>query len=142
MLRRMLSARLVFPLCSLALAAGGCVYGELRQVLRTEVAAELDCPGVTVEPRNNEALRGSRDGDDQWKVRGCGVVRTYTCKAAGDETVTYGSTGCTYVDGDVDAPKLAVDTTEDLLDEDADGDGFESESPLSDDPDAVPADDI
>lgn len=130
MLPRMLSARLPLLLCSLTLAAGGCAYGELRQVLRAEVAAELDCPAVTVEPRNSEALRGSRDGDDQWKVRGCEVVRTYTCKAAGDEMVSYDDSGCSYVDGDVDAPKLATDESENLLDEDGGGDFQSDPEPL------------
>lgn len=119
MLRPMSFVRTVKSLGLLALlsglAAGGCAYGELRQVLRTEVAAELDCPSITVEPRNSEALRGARDGDDQWKVRGCGIVRTYTCAAAGDDMVSYDGSGCSYVDGDVDAPKLATDDSPDLL---------------------------
>lgn len=104
-----------------ALTLSACAYGELRQVLRAQVASELDCPGVTVEPRNVAALKGTRDGDDQWKVRGCGVVRTYTCGAEGDDLVSYGSPGCTFVDGDVDAPELSTDDGGDLLDEPATG---------------------
>ncbi|MDD9942143.1 MAG: hypothetical protein OXU20_13945 [Myxococcales bacterium] len=102
-------------LTCLGLTTSGCAYGELRQVLRNEVASEIDCGAVQVEPRNEAYLKGAREGDNDWKVRGCGVVRTYTCPPD-DGLVQYGSTGCTFVEGDADAPELAEDEGEDLLD--------------------------
>ena len=96
------------------MTVSGCAYGEIRHVLRNEVASELDCPSVSVEPRNPPYMQGAREGDNDWKVRGCGTVRTYTCPPD-DGMVAYGSTGCTFVDGDVDAPELAKDEGEDLL---------------------------
>ncbi|HKU40897.1 MAG TPA: hypothetical protein VJR89_22200 [Polyangiales bacterium] len=76
------------------LALSGCAYGELRQVLRAQVASETSCPDVTVE--NSPAYQpGYKPG--QYRVKGCGVERLYDCpKDTG--LVSYGAKVCTYTD--------------------------------------------
>lgn len=75
-------------------ALGGCAYGELRQVLRAQVASETSCGDVTVESSSAYAP-GHKPG--QYRVKGCGVDRIYDCPK--DEgLVSYGAKVCTYVD--------------------------------------------
>jgi hypothetical protein len=76
------------------LALGGCAYGELKQVLRAQVASETSCGDVTIEKASPYAP-GYKPG--QYRVKGCGVDRTYDCpKESG--LVSYGAKVCTYVD--------------------------------------------
>jgi hypothetical protein len=76
------------------LALGGCAYGELKQVLRAQVASEISCGDVTIE-RSSPYAPGYKPG--QYRVKGCGVDRTYECpKDTG--LVSYNSKICTYVD--------------------------------------------
>jgi hypothetical protein len=76
------------------LALVGCAYGELKQVLRAQVAAETSCGDVTIEPSSLYAP-GHKQG--QYRVKGCGVDRVYDCpKESG--LVAYGDKVCTYVD--------------------------------------------
>jgi hypothetical protein len=76
------------------LALVGCAYGELKQVLRAQVAAETSCGDVTIEPSSVYAP-GHKPG--QYRVRGCGVDRVYDCPKE-DGLVSYGDKVCTYVD--------------------------------------------
>jgi len=102
---RAMQARSAFSLV-LALACvavSGCAYGEVRQVIRAQFASELSCPEVTLRRRD---IWYSYDGPDQYKVEGCGVMRTYTCPAS-NGLVSYDEPACTWVEGDADAPKLA-----------------------------------
>lgn len=88
--------RLAFlPLiAALASMTGGCAYGELKQVLRAQVASEISCADVTVE-RSSFAQPGFKPG--QYHVKGCGVDRLYDCPKA-EGLVSYGSKVCTYTD--------------------------------------------
>jgi len=95
-----------------ALAGSGCAYGEVRQVVRAQFASELDCPEVVVKRR--DAWYG-REGH-QFKVTGCGVVRSYTCEQI-DGRVSYDEPACTWVEGDIDAPKMMAPKPEEALPE-------------------------
>jgi len=90
---------LVFGCASLV----GCAHGEVRQVIRAQFAAELSCPEVTLKKRDVWYVY---EGPDQYKVSGCGVMRTYTCPA-GDGMASYDEPACTWVAGDADAPQMA-----------------------------------
>ena len=81
----------------------GCAHGEVRQVIRAQFAAELSCPEVTLKKRDVWYVYES---PDQYKVSGCGVMRTYTCPA-GDGLASYDEPACTWVAGDADAPQMA-----------------------------------
>jgi hypothetical protein len=81
----------------------GCAHGEVRQVIRAQFASELSCPEVTLKKRDTWY---AYEGPDQYKVIGCGVVRTYTCPA-GDGMASYDEPACTWVNGDADAPQMA-----------------------------------
>jgi hypothetical protein len=76
------------------LAVAGCAYGELKQVLRAQVAAEASCPDVTIE--TSPAYQpGYKPG--MYHVKGCGVDRIYECpKDTG--LVSYGAEICTFKD--------------------------------------------
>lgn len=71
----------------------GCAYGEMRQVLRAQVASEADCPElkVTKVPAYAEGYT-----ENQYKVVGCGVDRVYTCNDSGG-LVEFGSADCKFV---------------------------------------------
>ena len=81
------------------LAGAGCAYGEVRQVIRAQFASETHCSEVQLKRRDTWY---AYDGPDQYKVIGCGQVRTYTCPASG--LVSYDKPACTWVNGDADAP--------------------------------------
>jgi hypothetical protein len=102
--------------------ASGCAYGEVRQVVRAQFASELDCPEVQIK-------RGY-DTPNQFKVFGCGVVRTYTCNDA-DGRVSYDEPACTWVNGDADAPQMAKPSPE-PGDEPLDEPPAAEEAPLED----------
>ena len=105
MLRRMLATRLAVKSLGLWMALGllACTpYGEVRQVIRAQFAAELDCRDVQVRKRD---VWYSFDSPYQYKVKGCGVLRTYSCPAGQPSTVSYDEPACTWVDGDADAPE-------------------------------------
>jgi hypothetical protein len=89
---------------TLAATLGGCAHGEVRQVIRAQFAAELSCREVSLRKRD---VWYSYDCPDQYKVSGCGVIRTYTCPA-GDGMASYDEPACTWVAGDADAPQLAT----------------------------------
>jgi hypothetical protein len=82
------------PLAASLGMLGGCAYGELRQVLRAQVASETSCGDVTVE---SSSVFAPGHKPNQFRVRGCGVDRTYDCPKA-DGLVSYGAKVCTYVD--------------------------------------------
>jgi hypothetical protein len=118
-----------------AFAASGCAYGEVRQVVRAQFASELNCPEVTVKKR--DAWYGY-ESPNQWKVSGCGVMRTYTCPKT-EGRISYDEPACTWVEGDADAPKVGGNKSGDAMDESEHLDG---EEPVEDegDGDAAPAD--
>src|SRR5262245_11896619 len=130
MLRAMQFRPLVLWLLGIgALAGAGCAYGDVRQVVRAQFASELDCPEVQLKRR--DAWYG-REGH-QFKVTGCGVVRTYTCEDV-DSRVSYDEPACTWVNGDIDAPQLMKPPAEEQpLDE---SEGLEAEPPPADEPPA------
>ncbi len=78
----------------LVVTLGGCAYGELRQVLRAQVASETSCGDVTVE---SSSVFAPGHKPNQFRVRGCGVDRTYDCPKE-EGLVSYGAKVCTYVD--------------------------------------------
>jgi hypothetical protein len=76
------------------LVLGGCAYGELKQVIRAQVASEASCPDVTIESAS-AFQPGYQPG--LYRVKGCGVDRIYECpKETG--LVSYGSKVCTFKD--------------------------------------------
>jgi len=91
-----------------AITSAGCAYGEMREVLRTSLASEHNCPEVKVVPQNRPHLRELQpEYNNQYRVTGCGLQRTYTCPA---ETglVEYGTAArCTFIEGDPNSPELA-----------------------------------
>lgn len=91
MLRGMSKPGLAFA-CSLIVCLGGCAYGEMRQVLRAQVASEADCPDLVVQ-KASPYLPGYQP--NQYTVQGCGIERVYTCKDD-DGLVKFGSADCTY----------------------------------------------
>jgi hypothetical protein len=88
---------------AVALMLFGCAYGAVRQVLRAQFASELHCGEVQIHHRD---AWYAYDGPDQYKVSGCGVVRTYTCPDT-KGLVSYDKPACSFVDGDADAPVMA-----------------------------------
>jgi hypothetical protein len=102
----------------LALASGpvvlsGCAYGELKQVLRAQVAAETSCGDVTIES-SPMFQPGHQPG--QYRVKGCGVDRTYNCPKE-DGLVSYGDKICTYVDSRSIKPPEPMPAADPTLDE-------------------------
>lgn len=100
MLRAMLIRGVVVS-CALVALASGCAYGPTRQVIRAQFASELSCPEVKLTKRN---AWYAEENPNQYKVTGCGVVRTYTC-TGDEELVSYDEPACTWVEGDADAPQ-------------------------------------
>jgi hypothetical protein len=133
MLRPMRSVALS-PLALLLLSTvSGCAYGELSQVLRTQVASEADCPEILVTKKGLKYFDEDPE-TDQYMVSGCGMLRTYTCPAA-DGLIKYGSEPCTFVEGDPDRPVMKA--PEPMTEGDPFGDGAPS---LDDEPPAYDAD--
>ena len=104
------AARTVFAL--IVLCTGGCAYGELRHVLRAQIASETDCTEVSVT-KSPAFLPGYKE--HQYVVKGCGVERIYTCQEGG--LTKYGHAPCTYVDSGAAAkppapPPASDDSTE------------------------------
>jgi hypothetical protein len=71
----------------------GCAYGEMRQVLRAQVASEANCPELKV---SKVPVYAEGYEENQYKVLGCGVDRLYTCQDSGG-LVKYGSADCKYI---------------------------------------------
>jgi hypothetical protein len=95
MLRRMFGTSAGFSrivTCAVFALVGGCAYGEMRDVLRAQVASESQCVELSVH--KTAAFRQGYQ-ENQYEVKGCGVERVYTCKQSG--LVAYGHAECTYV---------------------------------------------
>jgi hypothetical protein len=105
-------------LCVSLFAGLGCAYGEVRQVVRAQFASELDCPEVFILKRD---AWYQYENPNQFKVTGCGVMRTYTCPKEASGRVSYDEPACTWVEGDADAPKMAEPVPEDGAMQDAEG---------------------
>lgn len=123
MLRAMPSHRihicLLLIACCAVCAVSGCAYGEMRQVLRAQIATETDCAEILVEKKGVHYIQQK---ENKFKVTGCGILRTYTCPQE-DGLVEYGKPICNFVEGDSDAPKLAAEVAEGIEDPFADEDG-------------------
>ena len=73
----------------------GCAYGEMRQVLRAEVASEANCPELQV---TKVPVYAEGYAENQYKVLGCGIDRVYTCHDTDPGgLVKFGSADCKYV---------------------------------------------
>lgn len=140
----MLRAMSLRPLLVVALvvmfASLGCAYGEVRQVVRAQFASELDCPEVFILKRD---AWYQYENPNQFKVTGCGVMRTYTCPPDATGRVSYDEPACTWVEGDADAPKMAAPAPEDgALDESEGMEPLDEGAPADDATEpAPPADD-
>lgn len=77
------------------LTAAGCAYGNAQQVVHSQFAAELNCPDATIKARQTYD-EGYKDG--QYVVRGCNVVRTYSCPKS-DGLMSYDDKSCSFVNG-------------------------------------------
>jgi hypothetical protein len=115
MLRRMLKTEALMKRCAIAtlslIVVAGCAYGELKQVLRAQVAAETNCGDLTVET-TPIYMPGYKPG--QYRVKGCGVDRLYECPP--DEgLVSYGDTACKVATAA--APAAPAPAAEPALDE-------------------------
>jgi hypothetical protein len=113
--------------------ASGCAYGEVRQVIRAQFASEFNCPEVQLRKRDSWY---AQDNPNQFKVSGCGKIRTYTCdKEMG--LVSYDKPACKWVEGDADAPGAASSpsnpATESMPNDNAEP------SPPSDEPSSEPS---
>jgi hypothetical protein len=100
--------------------ASGCAYGNVRQVLRAQFASEVGCSEVTFKKRDFWYVS---DNPHQYKISGCGVMRTYTCTQEDAEgLISYDEPACKWEEGDADAPKpkMAVMTDDEPMDESMD----------------------
>jgi hypothetical protein len=105
-------------IAGLVLASGslsGCAYGSVRQVLRAQFASEVGCSDVTLKKRDFWYIS---DNPHQYKISGCGVMRTYTC--AGEDAeglISYDEPACKWEEGDADAPKPKTTAMPEGMDE-------------------------
>lgn len=120
----------------LALATSGCAYGSVRQVLRAQFASEVGCSEVTIKKRDFWYVS---DNPHQYKISGCGVMRTYTCTQDDAEgLISYDEPACKWEEGDADAPKPKTSAPADPMDEGADEPMDEPEESM-DEPSDEPA---
>jgi hypothetical protein len=84
-------ARAVLAL--IVLSSSACVYGELRHVLRAQVASETHCSEVSVV-KSPPFQPGYKE--HQFLVKGCGVDRVYNCPEEG--LTKYGQANCSFVE--------------------------------------------
>jgi hypothetical protein len=121
---------------ALATLVSGCAYGNVRQVLRAQFASDLDCADVTIKKRDFWYVS---DNPHQYKISGCGVMRTYTCTQDDAEgLISYDEPACKWEEGDADAPKPKTQAMpEEPMDE-----GMEGEGDMMDAPADEPADDM
>jgi hypothetical protein len=106
-------------LVGLALAAtgSGCAYGSVRQVLRAQFASDVGCADVTIKKRDFWYVS---DNPHQYKISGCGVMRTYTCtQEDADSLISYDEPACKWEEGDADAPKPKTMAPADPMDDEA-----------------------
>lgn len=97
------SLRTTVCLCLLLLA--GCAYGELKQVLRAQVAAETNCGDLTVE---TTPMYQPNHKPGTYRVKGCDVDRTYECPED-DGLVSYGDKVCKPVAAPATPPPVAAE---------------------------------
>jgi hypothetical protein len=130
-------SRSVFAGVALATLVSGCAYGNVRQVLRAQFASDIGCADVTIKKRDFWYVS---DNPHQYKISGCGTMRTYTCTQEDAEgLISYDEPACKWEEGDADAPKPKVHAPADPMDEGMEGEGEPMDAP-ADDMDA-PADD-
>lgn len=98
---------------SLTFVLAGCAYGELKQVLRAQVAAETNCGDVSVE---STPLYTPGYAPGQYRVKGCGIDRTYLCPKQ-DGLVSYDDTPCKPVAAAAATPAAPAAESDPALDE-------------------------
>jgi hypothetical protein len=116
-------------LALLVLSSGACAYGQLRHVLRAQVASEANCPEISVV-KSVPYQPGYKD--HQYLVKGCGVDRIYTCRKEG--LTKYGHAECTYVEGSSTFKPAAAAEPSPGLDEPNELSPMEEATPIADDP--------
>ena len=100
----------VASLLAVLVTLTGCAYGEMTQVLRTQVASETNCAETKVSKRY---IYDGAD-DNEYQVTGCGQTRRYVCPA--DEGLySYDEPVCTESKNASDKPKLAKVGEDELL---------------------------
>jgi len=114
---------------ALAASSSGCAYGGVRQVLRAQFASDTGCSAVTIKKRDFWYVA---DNPHQYKIFGCGVMRTYTCtKEDAEGLISYDEPACKWEEGDSDAPKAKAPAPVDPMDDSSGG-----EEPMMDEPPA------
>jgi hypothetical protein len=86
-----------------ALSFSGCAYGEMRYVLRSQVAKESGCADLMVQKQSPYAPGYT---PNNYVIRGCGIERVYSCQDDGG-LVKYGSAQCSYKATNVPPPAAA-----------------------------------
>jgi hypothetical protein len=120
---------------AVATLVSGCAYGNVRQVLRAQFASDLDCSDVTIKKRDFWYVS---DNPHQYKISGCGVMRTYTCtKDDAEGLISYDEPACKWEEGDADAPKFKARPADEPMDESMEYEGDSMEAPAD-----APADDM
>jgi hypothetical protein len=106
----------------------GCAYGELKQVLRAQVASELHCSAVTIE---DSPLYQPGYNAGQYLVKGCGIDRTYNCPTK-EGLISYGAKPCTYLDSKAMKPPEPAPIEDDpMLDDPGHSEPPDPEPPLA-----------
>jgi hypothetical protein len=120
-------------IAGIALASlSGCAYGSVRQVLRAQFASEVGCSDVTIKKRDFWYIS---DNPHQYKISGCGVMRTYTCASEdADGLVSYDEPACKWEEGDADAPKPKTQAMPEGMDEGMDEEPMDEPSDSMDEP--------
>lgn len=111
MLRGMQTFGFNASLASLAaslLALSGCVYGETRQVVRTQFSADVGCTEVHVQDRKPYQA-GYKEG--QLTASGCDVTRVYTCPADAGLVSYDDREVCTFETSTTEQPKTTPPPT-------------------------------
>ena len=144
-LRRLPLVSVVFksalPVLGLALVASssGCAYGSVRQVLRAQFASDTGCSAVTLKKRDFWYVS---DNPHQYKISGCGVMRTYTCtKEDAEGLISYDEPACKWEEGDADAPKPKAQQAADPMDDSMDSEPMDEPSDSMDEPASEPSED-
>jgi hypothetical protein len=113
---------------ALATLVSGCAYGNVRQVLRAQFASDVDCSQVTIKKRDFWYIS---DNPHQYKISGCGVMRTYTCdQEDADGLISYDEPACKWEEGDADAPKPKLQAPSDPMDEGMGDEGAPMDEPM------------
>lgn len=128
-----LTGLLLLPV--LGFSVSGCAYGSVQNVLRAQIASEMDCPEMRVRTRPIYEV-GSVPG--HYTASGCGIKRIYECpKDAG--MVSYDEQVCSLLDDPlakkVAAPAEPSDPMTDDMGDDTSGEmGDDSSDTMGEEP--------